>query len=104
MAFKMPGAPYNVDNTPIYEQDLEGNILGMATKNGSIILNKNVSPFELRKNKTVEHEKVHLDQMRRGDLDYSDTHVFWKDKKYARSKMKEGAKNLPWEKEAYKKQ
>ena len=28
----------------------------------------------------------------------------WLKKKYPRSKMKEGAKNLPWEMEAYKKQ
>ena len=29
--------------------------------------------------------------------------VYWKDKKYSRSKMQEGADNLPWEKEAYEK-
>ena len=28
----------------------------------------------------------------------------WKGKKYSRSTMEEGAKNLPWEKEAYAKQ
>lgn len=103
MAFKMPGAPYNVDNTPIYEQDIEGNVLGMATNTGSIILNKNVSPLEIKKNNTIAHEKVHLDQMKRGDLDYTDKYVYWKGKRYLRSKMKEGDKNLPWEKEAYKK-
>jgi hypothetical protein len=63
-----------------------------------------VSPLELEKNKTIEHEMVHLDQMKRGDLDYTDTDVFWKGKKYPRSKMNEGAANLPWEKEAYSKQ
>jgi hypothetical protein len=42
--------------------------------------------------------------MRRGDLGYNDTHVTWKGKKYSRASMEEGAKNLPWEKEAYKKQ
>jgi hypothetical protein len=104
MAFKMKGFPYNVDNTPIYSTDMDNNILGMAQNNGTILINKNVSPLELKKNKTIEHEKVHLDQMKRGDLNYNDTHVFWKGKKYSRSKMKEGAKNLPWEKEAYKKQ
>ena len=46
---------------------------------------------------------VHIDQIKRGDLDYTDTAVFWKGKKYSRSQMQEGAKNLPWEKEAYKK-
>ncbi len=41
--------------------------------------------------------------MKRGDLDYDDDYVYWKGKKYSRATMKEGAKNLPWEKEAYKK-
>jgi hypothetical protein len=44
---------------------------------------------------------VHIDQFRRGDLDYDDKNVYWKGKIYPRSKMKEGNKNLPWEKEAY---
>ena len=39
----------------------------------------------------------------RNDLDYDDNYVYWKGKKYSRAQMKEGAKNLPWEKEAYKK-
>lgn len=104
MAFKMKGFPYNVDNTPIYNTDMEDNVLGMAQNNGTILVNRNISPLELKKNKTIEHEKVHLDQMKRGDLDYNDKHVFWKGKKYLRSTMKEGSKNLPWEKEAYKKQ
>jgi hypothetical protein len=42
--------------------------------------------------------------MKRGDLDYTDTHVTWKGKKYSRATMKEGSKKLPWEMEAYKKQ
>jgi hypothetical protein len=46
---------------------------------------------------------VHIDQMRRGDLDYDDKYVYWKGKKIPRSSMNEGAKDLPWEKEAYNK-
>jgi hypothetical protein len=104
MAFKMTGFPYNVDNTPIYSTDMDDNVLGMAQSNGTILINKNVSPLELKKSKTISHEKVHVNQMRRGDLGYNDTHVMWKGKKYSRASMEEGAKNLPWEKEAYKKQ
>ena len=104
MAFIMKGSPYSVNNTPIYSTDMDDNILGMAQSNGTILVNKNASPLELQKSKTIEHEMVHIDQMKRGDLDYTDTHVLWKGKKYARSSMKEGAKNLPWEMEAYKKQ
>jgi len=104
MAFKMTGAPYGTDNTPIYSMDMDENVLGMAQKNGTILINKDVSPLELRKNKTISHEKVHINQMKRGDLDYTDSHVTWKGKKYSRAKMKEGSKKLPWEAEAYKKQ
>lgn len=104
MAFIMKGAPYIGDNTPIYSVDMDDNVLGMAQNNGSILINKNVSPLEIKKSKTIEHEMVHLDQMKRGDLNYTDSHVLWKGKKYPRSSMKEGAKNLPWEKEAYSKQ
>ena len=104
MAFQMKAVPYNTKHTPIYSVDMDDNVLGMAQNNGSILVNKNVSPLELEKNKTIEHEMVHIDQMKRGDLDYTDTDVFWKGKKYPRSKMSEGAKNLPWEKEAYTKQ
>lgn len=104
MAFVMKGAPYNCDNTPIYQVDMEDNILGMAQNNGTILINKNVSPLELQKNKTISHEKVHIDQMKRGDLDYTDSHVIWKGKKYSRAKMEEGSRKLPWEIEAYKKQ
>lgn len=46
---------------------------------------------------------VHINQMKRGDLDYDDKNVYWKGKKYPRSAMKEGSKKLPWEKEAYDK-
>jgi len=50
----------------------------------------------------ILHEKVHIEQMKRGDLNYDDDYVYWKGKKYSRSKMNEGAHDLPWEAEAYK--
>lgn len=104
MAFKMRDPLYVSNTTPIYSVDMDNNILGMAQSNGSILINKNASPLELKKNKTIEHEMVHIDQMKRGDLDYTDSDVIWKGIKYPRSAMNEGAKDLPWEKEAYSKQ
>lgn len=104
MAFIMKGAPYNMDNTPIYSVNMDGDILGMAQNNGAILINKDISPLELERNKTISHEKVHIDQMKRGDLDYTDTHVIWKNKRYSRATMDEGNKKLPWEMEAYAKQ
>ena len=102
MAFKLSNPPYYIDNTPIYNVDLGNEVLGKADRNGSILINKNITD-QKQKQDVINHEKVHLYQMKRGDLDYNDSAVFWKGKKYSRAQMKEGAKNLPWEKEAYKK-
>ena len=102
MAFKMNGAPYVGNDTPIYQVDMEDGVLGKANNNGTIVINKDIKdPKQI--DDVVEHEKVHIDQMKRGDLDYDDKYVYWKGKKYSRASMKEGAKNLPWEKEAYTK-
>lgn len=90
----------SIDNTPIYQIDTEEGVMGQANNNGSIVVDKNLSPKE--QEDVVKHEKVHLDQMKRGDLEYDDTNVIWKGKKYPRSKMDEGNKKLPWEVEAYK--
>jgi hypothetical protein len=99
MPFKIK-APYKIINTPIYYQDLDGTTLGLANNNGTIILNDKLSP--LKEKNVIDHEMVHINQMKRGDLDYDDKNVYWKGKAYSRSTMKEGAKNLPWEAEAYK--
>lgn len=102
MAFKMNGAPYGGDNTPIYHVDMEDGVLGKANNNGTIIINKDIKdPKQI--DDVVNHEMVHIDQMKRGDLNYDNKYVYWKGKKYSRAQMKEGAKNLPWEKEAYTK-
>jgi hypothetical protein len=101
MAFTLKNPPYIVDNTPIYIVDMEDGVMGKANNNGSIIINKDLDPSEI--DDVVSHEKVHLDQMKRGDLDYDNENVYWKGKKYSRADMQEGAKDLPWEKEAYEK-
>ena len=100
MGFIMKGAPYSTDNTPIYNVDMEDGVLGKANNNGSITLNNKLKDPE-QIDDVIDHEMVHIDQMKRGDLDYDDDNVIWKGKKYSRASMKEGAKNLPWEKEAY---
>lgn len=103
MAFKMKGFPFNVDNTPIYSMDLEEGVMGIADENGSILINKNITNKEEQQD-VIDHEKVHLDQMKRGDLSYNDESVTWKGKKYPRTGPKafyEGDETLPWEKEAY---
>jgi hypothetical protein len=100
MAFKL-NAPFPIDNTPIYHVDMEEGVMGKANNNGTIIINKDVPTNKIQD--VINHEKVHIDQMKRGDLNYDDKYVYWKGKKYSRAQMQEGAKNLPWEAEAYRK-
>ena len=100
MAFKLNNPPYKIDNTPIYHVNMEDDVLGKANNNGTIIINKDVDPSRLQD--VINHEMVHIDQMKRGDLNYDDKNVYWKGKIYPRNKMNEGEKNLPWEDEAYK--
>ena len=86
---------------PVIEKDLDPGIIAEANKDGTTFVDKDASPAQKRN--AIKHEEVHHQQMERGDLDYDDKNVYWKGKIYPRSKMKEGAHNLPWEKEAYKK-
>ena len=99
MAFKLT-PPFPIDNTPVYHVDMENGVLGKANNNGTIIINKDV-PCDKAQD-VINHEMVHINQMRRGDLDYDDKNVYWKGKTIPRSSIKEGAHNLPWEAEAYR--
>ena len=99
MGYKMKKGELKMDNTPVSQVKLDG-AYGQANKNGSIIINDTLIP-EVQED-VIRHEKVHLDQMERGDLDYDEKYVYWKGKRYPRSVMEEGKKTLPWEKEAWK--
>jgi len=89
--------------TPVIRKDLDGGVIAEANNDGSIYVDKDVKPGSPLEKEAIAHEKVHLNQMKRGDLNYDDNNVYWKGKAYSRSSMNEGAKNLPWEKEAYDK-
>jgi len=97
----MKPAPFKMDETPVYYVDMEDGVLGKANNNGTIIIDKNLSPAQAKD--VIKHEQVHIDQMKRGDLDYDDNYIYWKGRIILRSSIKEGDKNLPWEKEAYNK-
>lgn len=102
MAFKLTNSPYDkkIMSTPVYHVSMEDDVMGKANNNLTIIINKDVCPS--RTQDVIDHEMVHIDQMRNGDLDYDDNYVYWKGKKYSRAKMDEGNAKLPWENEAYK--
>ena len=100
MGFKMKMGKLSIDNTPVYQTDTDEGVMGQANKNGTILVDKNLSKEE--QEDVVRHEKVHLKQMKDGDLDYDDKYMYWKGKKISRSSIDEGNKKLPWEIEAYK--
>ena len=93
--------PFQGDNTPIYATDLEEGVLGKANNNGTILVSDKITDPQERQS-VIEHEKVHIYQMKRGDLDYDEDNVYWKGKTYSRKNMDEGNSALPWENEAYK--
>jgi hypothetical protein len=99
MAFKLE--PPFKKTSPVYERELEPGCLGKGNKNGTILISDKLSHKDHES--IIDHEEIHIDQIKRGDLDYDDKNVYWKGKTYPRSKMHEGAPNLPWEKEAYDK-
>lgn len=66
MAFKLNNPPYSLDSTPIYQVDMEHGVLGKANKNGTIIINKDISPAKMQG--VIDHEKIHIDQIKRGIL------------------------------------
>ena len=89
-----------MDNVPVYQKDMEEGAMGQANKNGTIVVDKNLSALE--RADVERHEGEHIRQLKNGDLDYDDENIYWKGKTIPRSSIKEGDKNLPWEKEAYK--
>jgi len=89
-------------NPPVLKKKMSKGVHGMTFNDGTIHINKDLSPVQQKI--ALSHEKVHRDQIKRGDLSYDDKYIYWEGKKYSRKGMKEGAGNLPWEKEAYKKQ
>ena len=101
MTFKLSNPPYKSDNTPIYRVKLEEGVVGKANNNGTIVVKEGLTPEQ--EAEVIGHEQIHIDQMKRGDLDYDDDNVYWKGKTYPRSKMHEGSPTLAWENEAYSK-
>ena len=62
---------------------MEEGVMGKANNNGTIIINKDLDPSQI--DDVVAHEKIHIEQMERGDLDYDNENVYWKGKTYSRA-------------------
>ena len=90
----------------ILKDDLEEGVEAEANRDGTIFVNSKLSEKKIEE--AVAHEKVHLDQLASGRLQYSADSVTWKrDTKsparvYSRATMNEGHPDFEWENEAYK--
>ena len=89
--------PASVVNVPMDDEKE----LGRIEKPGTILVNKDITDHKKLAN-VINHENIHINQLKRGDLDWDDDNVYWKGKKFKRSSMNEGSPALAWEKEAYK--
>tara|TARA_R100001463_G_scaffold60136_3_gene112569 strand:+ start:237 stop:590 length:354 start_codon:yes stop_codon:yes gene_type:complete len=96
-------------DTPVFKKNLKDRgVLAEANNDGTIFIDKSLKGKE--KQEAIDHEKIHMDQMKQGKLQYDNNTVTWKKdtrspaRVYSRATMEEGAHNLPWEAEAYKKQ
>jgi hypothetical protein len=104
MAFKIINPLLKFLKPTVIKKDLEDGISAEANMDGSIYVDPSIKGSALKS--AISHEMIHLDQMKDPNkgLAYDNHNVYWKGKVYPRDKMNEGAKNLPWEQEAYKKQ
>ncbi len=100
MSFKL-NPPFEKNPPPIVNMPMEEGVLGRADKRGNILINKDMTAPDQIKD-TINHENVHMQQMKRGELDYDEKNVYFKGKKYPRSQFDESNKKLPWEIPAYK--
>jgi hypothetical protein len=103
MAFKMnpKSVLFNIHEetsdfgTPVIKKnDLGPGIEAEANRDGTIFVNDKLPDSKVKE--AVEHEKVHLNQIAQGRLQYSDSSVIWKKdtkspaKVYRRADMNEG--------------
>jgi len=110
MAFKI-NSPFNLDllSTPMFERDMgDDPVYARTLKTGSIVFNKDEKdPY--KKLQTLTHEMEHVNQFKRGDLDYGENGagkqvVWWKGKEIDYKHMASGDPTQPWEIEPYKKE
>lgn len=109
MAFKIQPF-YNLNQTPIYRTLEEDGVLGVANDAGTIRLNKDLTnPAQMQA--VIDHEMVHIDQMRHdsndtGDFAYDNENMYYTPKgsnktiKTQRGDNVDGSPGLKQEKEA----
>jgi hypothetical protein len=98
---------HSTPDIPVVEESMPKNVWGYASVDRVVHINNKLNKED--KAKAVEHEKEHVMQMRKGLVSYDHENVYYRTHPlkqftaYPRDEMKEGAHNLPWEKDVYNK-
>ena len=82
-----------------YTDNMPDNVAGYVDMNKTIFINDNMS--KAMKRKALKHEKVHINQIKKGRLAFDDNEYVFDGKVYDIDKLDLESKKLPWEKEAY---
>ena len=97
----------SIPGTPVIRKKLDGSVKAEANIDGSIFLDKSVTPGSEEERAILMHEMGHLVDMKVGKLSYDDNSITWMGEKYDRKDGKinfngewrqEGDHTLPWEK------
>ncbi len=106
LAFKK-GDSNIVPGTPIYRVNLEGTIQGEANMDGSIYIDKSITPCSEEEQHVLVHEMQHITDMKTGRTTYNDDFVIHDGQRWRRvngeiidpytgKAVPEGG-DLPWE-------
>ena len=107
------GEDGSVPGTPVIRVPLDEGIMGEANMDGTIYVNKNITPGSHEDKQVINHEMRHATDMKLGKLAYSDDDVTYNGDVFPRETRngkdmiivdgvakEAGAHDFPWEQEA----
>ena len=110
---KQAGEDGSVPGTPVIRVPLEEGVMGEANMDGSIYVNKNITPGSKEDKQVINHEMRHATDMRLGKLAYDDNSITYNGKVFPRETIngkdmilvdgewkEAGHKGFPWEDDA----
>ena len=110
---RKPSGEESIPGTPIIRVPLEEGVMGEANMDGTIYINKNITPGSYEDKQVINHEMRHSTDMKIGKLSYADDHVMYSGERFERKdingvdsilvdgKWKEaGDTGFPWENDA----
>jgi len=110
---RKPSGEQSIPGTPIIRVPLEEGVMGEANMDGTIYINKNITPGSHEDKHVINHEMRHSTDMKLGKLAYSDNDITYNGEVFPREtrngkdmikvdgKWKEaGDTGFPWEDDA----